>query len=388
MTVASQDVTGLDLPERAKSLVPLVNEHAQAAEEKGALTDEVVEEFHRNGLFGMWVPRSLGGSELGPVQSLEVIEWLSYGDPSAGWVLMAAALATGTGGAYLADSAVDELYGGDRVPVIAGQGTRPGNAVPQDGGFLLTGSWSFGSGLLHSSHTHSLAVIEGTGEPRICVVPVEKATFLGNWDVLGLRATGSIDYSMDGVFVPDAFTHFATSESTQRGSLYALGIIGFGVICHSGWALGMGRRLLDELATLAQSKAGRPGAQAERDSFQEAFGKAEGTYRAARAFVYETWNDIKEALDRGDPLSTRQHTLIRLALAHATWSAHDVAMFVYTAGGTTALRAGPVQRLFRDMHAGTQHVTSAPPVMQACGRELAGLADGKSWLFLELVDGA
>jgi hypothetical protein len=47
-----------------------------------------------------------------------------------------------------------------------------------------------------------------------------------------------------------------------------------------------------------------------------------------------------------------------------------------------------VQRLFRDMHAGTQHVTSAPPVMQACGRELAGLADGKSWLFLELVDGA
>jgi alkylation response protein AidB-like acyl-CoA dehydrogenase len=299
---------------------------------------------------------------------------------------MAAALATGTGAAYLQDSAVNELYGGDRLPVIAGQGTRPGNAVPQDGGFLLSGSWSFGSGLLHSSHTHSLAIIEGTREARIFVAPVEKATFLDNWDVLGLRATGSIDYAMDNVFVPEEFTHFATSESTKRGSVYALGIIGFAMICHSGWALGVGRRMLDELVNLVQSKAGRPGAQAERDSFQESFAKAEGAFRAARALVYETWKDVRETLDRGEPLSVRQHTLIRLALTHATWAVHDVAMFVYLTAGTTALRSGTLQRLFRDVHAGTQHVTSSPPVIQACGRELAGLADGKAWLFLELID--
>jgi alkylation response protein AidB-like acyl-CoA dehydrogenase len=386
MTVASQDVAASDLPARAESLIPLVDEQAQAAEEKGALTDAVVEEFHRTGLISMWVPRSLGGAELDPVSSLEVIEQISYADPSAGWVLMAAALATGTGAAYLQDSAVNELYGGDRLPVIAGQGTRPGNAVPQDGGFLLSGSWSFGSGLLHSSHTHSLAIIEGTREARIFVAPVEKATFLDNWDVLGLRATGSIDYAMDNVFVPEEFTHFATSESTKRGSVYALGIIGFAMICHSGWALGVGRRMLDELVNLVQSKAGRPGAQAERDSFQESFAKAEGAFRAARALVYETWKDVRETLDRGEPLSVRQHTLIRLALTHATWAVHDVAMFVYLTAGTTALRSGTLQRLFRDVHAGTQHVTSSPPVIQACGRELAGLADGKAWLFLELID--
>lgn len=386
MTVASPELTAADLPERAKALIPLVDENAAAAEEKGALTDAVVDAFHENGLFGMWVPRSVGGYELDPVSSLEVLERISYGDPSAGWVLMASALAIGTGAAYLGDSAVEELFSGDRFPVIAGQGTRPGKAVPHDGGYLLSGNWSFGSGLLHSTHTHSLAVIETTGEPRIFVAPIEKAKLLGNWDVLGLRATGSIDYSMEDVFVPEDYTHFATSESTKRGNLYAIGIIGFAMICHSGWALGVGRRMLDELVELVQQKAGRPGAQADRDSFQEGYGKAEGKYRAARALVYETWNDVRETLERGDHLSVQQHTLIRLALTHATWSVHDVAMFVYLSGGTTALRSGTLQRLFRDVHAGTQHVTSSPPVIQACGAQLAGLAEGKRWQFLDLVD--
>jgi hypothetical protein len=79
---------------------------------------------------------------------------------------------------------------------------------------------------------------------------------------------------------------------------------------------------------------------------------------------------------------------MRLAMANATWSCHEVADFVYRSAGTVALRSGVIQRLFRDMHAGTQHVTSAPPVYRAAGRELAGLAPGKQWLFLDLVDPA
>jgi hypothetical protein len=63
-----------------------------------------------------------------------------------------------------------------------------------------------------------------------------------------------------------------------------------------------------------------------------------------------------------------------------------VADFVYASAGTLALRAGTIQRLFRDMHAGTQHITSAPPMFRHAGRELAGLGEGRKWLFLELVD--
>jgi alkylation response protein AidB-like acyl-CoA dehydrogenase len=364
----------------------LANEHADYGDEHGKLAQEVVDALHREQLYGMWVPQPLGGSELGPVRSLEVIESLAHGDPSAGWVLMAAALAIGTGGAYLADDAVAELFGGKRMPVIAGQGTRPGNAKPVKGGFELTGSWSFASGIKHGTHIHTLGLIEGTHDARIFVLPVEKATLIENWDVMGLRGTGSIDYKIESVFVPEGYTHPALAETPKRGgSVYSMGIIGFATICHSGWACGIGRRLLDELADYVRVRGGRAGTQAASETFLEGYAKAEGTYRAARALVFETWQDVEAALDRGAPLSVRQHTLMRLAMTHVTWAAHEVAMFVYKAAGTTALRSGTLQRLFRDMHAGTQHVVASPPVFRAIGTELAGLAPDNRWRFLELV---
>jgi indole-3-acetate monooxygenase len=209
----TETTTTPDLLERARSLEPLLNEHAQWGDQNGRLADEVVDALHENRIFGMWVPRELGGSELDPISSLQVIDQLTYGDASTAWVTMAASLAIGTGGAYLGQQAVDEIFGGERFPVIAGQGTRPGTAVPADGGHLLSGSWSFASGIKHSGFIHTLGVVDGTGEPRIFVLPVEQATLIDNWDVMGLRATGSIDYTIDSVFVPEHFSHFAVTES-------------------------------------------------------------------------------------------------------------------------------------------------------------------------------
>ena len=377
-----------DLPTRARLVGAIADEHADAGDQQGQLAPPVVDALHREGLLGMWTPTVIrGGSELDPMASLQVIEHVAYGDPSAGWVMMAAALAIGTGAAYLQSSAVDELFSGDRLPVIAGQGTRPGTAIPDGTGFRLSGSWSFASGIKHGTHIHTLGIVSTTGEPRIFVLPVEKATLIDNWDVLGLRATGSIDYTIDGVFVPDAYTHFAVTDAPLRGGpLYTLGIIGFAAMAHSGWAAGIGRRLLDELAKKVHGGVGRTGALAESELFHEQYAKAEATYRSARALVHETWSDIADALTAGRPLTTRQQTLMRLAMANITWSCHDVAEFVYKSSGTVALRAGTIQRLFRDMHAGTQHITSAPVVFRGAGRELAGLATGKKWVFLDLVN--
>jgi len=377
----------IDLPARAASVAAIADTHADEGDRRGQLSAPVVDALHRERILAMWVPRALGGSELDGVSSLRVIENLSHGDPSTGWVAMAASLAIGTGAAYLKDEAVDELFGGGRFPIIAGQGTKPGTAVPHDGGFHLSGSWSFASGIRHSTHIHTLGIIDGTGEPRIFVLPVEQATLIDNWDVLGLRGTGSIDYRIDNVFVRDAYTHFAVTEEPRRGGdLYRLGIIGFAIICHSGWACGIGRRLLDELMNKVKTGIGRSGTQAGSESFHEQYAKAEATYRSARALVFEAWADVSATLERGDPLTVRQQTLIRLAMANITWACHDVSEFVYKSAGTLALRSGTIQRLFRDMHAGTQHITSAPPVFRAAGRELAGLAEGKTWVFLDLVD--
>jgi indole-3-acetate monooxygenase len=389
MSIASKEIAQPgSLMDRAKSVAGIADRHADEGDKLGQLAEPVVEALHREGLLGMWVPRSVaGGSELDPISSLHVLENVAYGDPSAGWVLMAASLAIGSGAAYLEDSAVNEMFSGSRLPVIAGQGTRPGKAVPAAGGFMLSGSWSFASGIKHGTHIHTLGIIESTGEPRIFVLPVGKATLIDNWDVMGLRATGSIDYKIDNVFVPEPYTHFAVTETPKRGgSLYTIGIIGFAVICHSGWSCGIGRRMLDELSSLVRSKTGRSGSIADSDAFHEEYAKAEMTYRSARALVYESWEDAVYSLRQGDKLTLRQNTLIRLAMANATWSSQEVAAFVYKTAGTVALRAGTLQRLFRDMHAGTQHITSAPGVIRATGRELAGLASGRRWLFLDLVE--
>jgi indole-3-acetate monooxygenase len=378
---------GSILAERAKALVPLLDAEAEFADREGELSPKVVASLHRDGLLKMWVPEKLGGAELDPLHSLEVLENLSYADASAGWVTMAANLSIGTAGAYLSDHAVEELWADGKQPVIAGQGTRPGTAKMVDGGLLLSGSWSFGSGLKHSSHVHSLGIIEETGEPRIFVTPIEAVNLIDNWDVMGLRGTGSIDYTMESVFVPNGWSHFAVTTVPERGgNLYGLGIIGFAVTCHSGWAMGVGRRLLDELAGLVQGKAGRPGAQADSAAFQLGYAEAEAKFRAARALVIESWTDLSKSLYAGEAISVRQHTLIRLALAHITKTLHEIAGFVYLSGGTTALRRGTIQRFYRDVHAGTQHVTSGPAIWQTLGRELTGVAAGKQWQFLDLVD--
>jgi alkylation response protein AidB-like acyl-CoA dehydrogenase len=388
MTSASEAGVAVDLPSRARAVAAIADQYAEVGDTRGQLAEPVVEALHREGILGMWTPRSIpGGAELDPIPALQVIENLAYGDPSTGWVTMAASLAIGTGAAYLEQSAVDELFRGPRLPVIAGQGTRPGTAIRSGDGFRLSGSWSFASGIKHATHIHTLAVIQDTGEPRIFVLPVDKATLIDNWDVLGLRGTGSIDYRIDDVFVPEAYTHFAVTESPKRGGpVYKLGIIGFACIAHSGWACGLGRRMLDELVTKVRGGVGRTGSLAESEHFQERYGRVEAAYRGARALVFETWAGIQETLARGDVVTTEQHTLMRLAMAHITWAGHDVAEFAYTAAGTIALRTGTLQRLFRDMHAGTQHVVASPPVFRRAGQALAGLAPNKRWLFLDLVD--
>jgi alkylation response protein AidB-like acyl-CoA dehydrogenase len=375
-----------DLVAAARELQPLLRENGATCEDAGQLTDAVVDALHDNGLFGIWVPEQLGGAELDPVSSLEVIQSLAAVDASAAWVVMAAALATGTGGGYLGDEAVAEMFEGPRFPVVAGQGTRPGTAVRDGDGYRLSGSWSFASGIKHAQWIHTLGTVEDTGEPLIFVLPVGKANLVDNWDVMGLQGTGSIDYTIDDVYVPASFTHHGPTETPVRGgSLFTLGIMHLALIGHSAWALGVSRRMLDDLSALVRSKAGRPGTMADSLHFQATYGEAEARWHAARAFVYETWRGASATITAGEALSVEQKTMLRLALYHATWAAEEISVAVYRAGGTTALRSGPLQQYFRDMHAGTQHVTSAPGVIQACGRYLGGLAPEHDWLYMNLV---
>ena len=375
-----------DLVAAARELQPLVRENGPANEAAGRLVDAVADALHEKRLFGMWTPRELGGAECDPISSLQIVQALAEADPSTAWVQMAAALAIGTGGAYLQDAAVKEMFSGERLPVVAGQGTRPGTAKTDGDGFRLSGDWSFASGIKHSQWIHTLGIIEETGEPRIFVLPVEKAELVETWDVMGLKATGSIDYKIRDVFVPEAFTHLGPVETPLRGGwIFKLGIMHFALIGHSAWALGVARRMLDDLSDQVRAKAGRAGSMAESTRFHATYGELEGKYHAARAFVYEVWREATDTLENGGELDSDQRTRLRLALYNATWTAEAISVEVYKAAGTSALRTGGLQQYFRDMHAGTQHVTSAPHVLEGCGKFLAGLAPDHTWLYMNLV---
>ncbi|GLB65909.1 acyl-CoA dehydrogenase family protein [Arthrobacter mangrovi] len=376
------------LMERLDAITPLLKANADANEAGGRLTPEVEAALKESGAYKVGIPRSLGGYEFSPRQVIQAIEKISYADASAGWVFMALQMITGTTAAWLPAEATAELFpNGEDYALIAGQGTRLGKAVKADGGYRLSGSWSFASGMHQATHIHTAAFCEETGQALVFTLPKEQATLIDNWDVMGLRATGSIDYVIEDVFVPESYVYeVSTMDSLNGGAIYHLGLANMSGICHTGWALGVARRVLDEMKDLARKKSGAPGATVDTDQFHAAFAQAEAKLRSARALVMETWADNEATLDRGELLSTEQETLTRLTLNNTTWSAHDVVMTVYKWAATAALRSGDLQRFFRDMHAGTQHVTSGPVVLQNCGRHLAGLAPNAHWVFLELQD--
>ena len=145
------------------------------------------------------------------------------------------------------------------------------------------------------------------------------------------------------------------------GAIYKLGIWGLGGIGHTGFVLGTGRHMLDELAELARTDGKRPmllPVQGGGENFEILYGDAGARYRAARALVFESWRAMEEILPEDGPIPIRALTLIRLSLVHITAVANDIASLAFTYGGGGALRTSPLQRYIRDMMAGAQH---APP---------------------------
>lgn len=390
------------LAQVARGLTEVLSAQADANEQAGVLGEETVALLRDGGLVGLWVPECFGGAEAGPLEALETVEALSYADGATGWVLLAWQVAMASAAAYLPEPAATAVFGDGSHPIIAGTGAPSGRAVAEGDGFRLTGRWRYGSGLRHAQWSHSGAPVYDGEQPRmlpgrnlpevrIFIVPLEQAQLDGGWeDVLGLRATASVDYSITDVFVPAQYTHLQSANvAVQGGDLYRLGIAGMGAICHSAWALGVGRRALDELASIAvsdPSRSTRIPARGGGEAFRERYSLAEARLRAARALVIEAQSSVAATIMSGGPMETRQITLARLALNHVTSTVAEIGEFSYLYGGGEALRPGALQRVFRDIHTGTQHATTGPAILQHIADELLGLAPGKVWAGRGLVD--
>lgn len=377
-------------------------EHAADNEKLGKLLPEVFDALAAHNIHLMLAPKALSGLEFSPTEALRVIEQISWSDPSTGWVAMVVMCGTGMAAGYLADEGIARIFHSDAGNVVCGSGAPTGRAVRVPGGYQVSGQWSYGSGIQHADWHHSGAMLFEDGRPKIgpdgipemmiIHAPTSTLQFLGNWDTLGLRATGSIDYAEQGAFVSDDLV-FLLKEATpkRRQDFFRIGAIGVTSIGHAGWAAGVGRRILDEIAQFARDKPSplmktSSAALADSESFWEEYGRMEGRVRSAHAFLYETWAMIEKRISAGVEPSTRDTTLVRLSLNTITSAAAEAAEFAYKAAAGTSLRNGVLQRMFRDIYVGKQHITVSPKVLRNCGRELAGLAPGKMWALYDLVD--
>lgn len=373
---------------RLDEIEPTIRANADDHDRYGRLSPSTVEALKSSRVFDIAIPAELGGLEFSPRQVMRVIARITEMDAATGWSFMALQMITGTTAAYLGEEAMKEHFSGPDYPLVAGQGTKFGQATRVEGGYTLKGRWHFASGSQIADLIHTAAMSD-SGEPLMFTLPKSQCTMIDNWDVMGLRATSSDDYTIEDVFVPDAYVYpAATTEPRYGGAIYELGIANMIPIVHGGWAMGMGKRLLEEMRTVAKARAQRPGDAVTTDQFFAEYAQAEASMRAARALMMETWADNEATIDRGEPLSTEQETITRLALNHVTWTAHQVSITVYKWAGTAALREGDLQRYFRDMHAGTQHMTSSPTVLQKAGKILSGSAEGAHWAFYNLVEPA
>ncbi|WP_179044502.1 acyl-CoA dehydrogenase family protein [Sphingobium lactosutens] len=384
------------------ALDPFFREHAAENEKLGRLAPPVIELLATHNIHLLLVPKALGGLEMSPIEAMRVLEQIAWSDPSTGWVAFVICTGTAMAAGFLPDSGVAHLFGEGGGNIICGSGAPTGRATKVDGGYQVSGRWSYGSAIQHAHWHHSGAMLFEDGKPKldeagvpimmIIHAPTDTLSFEGNWDTLGLRATGSIDYAENGVFVPEELIFLLKDATAKRNeAFYGIGSIGLTSIGHSAWAAGVGRRMLDEIAKLAREKSApamktSTKALSDSEAFWEEYGASEGRVRSAQAFLYETWSMVEERIAGGVALSTRDMTLVRLALNTITTAAGEAADFAYKAGSGASLRNGILQRVFRDIYTGKQHVTVSPGVLRNCGRELAGLADGKVWALYELAD--
>jgi alkylation response protein AidB-like acyl-CoA dehydrogenase len=359
----------------ARDLYPLIDANAAEAGSDPvpqATVDAIVEA----GLHAVGTPRDVGGGELSLVDQIEVYAELARADGSAGWCAMANAATIGFFGAWSGDEFAEELFA-DGVPLAAGQFAPNGVALPEGGGYRVSGDYHFGSGVRHSDWVGAGTIMQpedgGDAQILFALMPASDVQFEGNWDVLGLQSTASWDYTVSDVWVPEAATFdFFAPVRRRGGPMYDLGVMPLTAAGHAGFALGVGRRVIDELRAVATDKhrMGAPSPLRESDRFLVALGTLESRYRAARAWIMEAFTAAEAGLDDGEPVDVHRATLARQATVFGTHECADVAREAYLLAGTSALRDGPLQRCFRDLHAGSQHFFASPAATLDLAREL------------------
>jgi len=351
----------LDAVESLRGVFLAGSDEGEAA---GTLPQSTVDAIYDSGLFSFKTPQVLGGAEADAMIQMDVIEAASRIESAAGWCLMIGAGSLSGMAAFLPNEAIDEIFVGGTAPKTAGVAAPTGKATLVEGGYRVSGRWAFASGIRHSQWVGFGAMVadgNSTLQQVRMVVPTSQVQIHDNWDVLGLRGTGSCEFSLSDVFVPQRFTWGGAEAKPLRGGPnFLLGRPGMQTTGHCGFALGVGRRALDAVTELAkQKKRGYRGNEvlvADRGSFQRFLGESDLRLRAAKALCMETieeaWESVCQGITPPPPLQIR----LRASGTYSTTEASDIVSQAFRFGGGTAMYNSHIlQKCLRDINASAQH---------------------------------
>ncbi|MGW1563021.1 acyl-CoA dehydrogenase family protein [Streptomyces sp. NPDC002144] len=369
-------------------LAPALEQEAPGNEQAGKLSERTLELLREANIPSLLIPESLGGLGMFPRDALAVLERLGRIDGAISWIGGIWSISGLTLPYYEVDVARQLLGGGQ--PLFGSSGAPSGRAMPVEGGFRLSGAWSFGSGDLQADYVLCNAVQldsdsrpakDPLGNPLMRMYTVRGSDIKpqGNWDTLGLRATGSIDFAVEDVFVPDNLAIDILGDLAIPGRQQAGGFMIGIFMLHTAFGLGASRRLLDELTAFAHRPSSRGTQLADNVVFRAEMARQEVAVRSARAYVYEAWDATDALLKAGRPVTRRSLTELRAAMVHLHQVARDAAEFVFAKASGTSLRAGSLQRWVRDTLSGCQHIIVQDSVYPDVAWELMGAPDNMVW---------
>jgi indole-3-acetate monooxygenase len=349
----------------------------ERAEALRTLPADTVATLRSLGLFWLKTPAELGGTPLAPLDFCDVMEEAGYADTATAWTVMVGNGGTGTAGGWLPDAGARAVFPpGAPLPLVMGTPGPRGTGRPVAGGYLVSGRWPFASGCAHAdwliggfrelsgSEELSGGVQEYgpgrvPGRLMVAIVPRSSATITDNWQVAGLQGSGSFDFALSEVFVPAEFTFERAASACRGGALFHQEAHVFLSNEVPPLCVGMARRAVDLMASLALGTARFPGGPlvSDRAVFLKELGRAQTRVRAARAVHREAIASALAAAGASGDTPPDVHLAVAAASTYAVETCTEVIFDLFRYGGGRVLSlSSPVQRYLRDAIAARQHI--------------------------------
>jgi len=335
---------------------------------------DMIERFKQIGIYRAATPKAYGGDALAPATFLRMIERISEADGSAGWVA-----SFGSAGVYLAalpTETLAEIYAKSPDLVFAGGlfPLQPATAVA--GGWQVSGTWKFASGCKGADLLGvGIGASAAGGKPRTAVFPASQVEIVENWDVVGLKGTGSHDLRVTDQYVDERWTFIRGGAASIDEPLFRYPSIAYAAQVLAVVNLGLARAALDEVSRMAGG-GGITGApkMADRAYVRIEIAKAEAQLSAARGYFYGATEQVWTSILAGNPVTPEQTSLLRLSAIHVSRAGAAVVQSAYSLAGTTAIYLRhPLQRYLRDAMVVTQHAFLSEGLYDGAGAVFLGV---------------